>query len=214
MNRLRPEVWGTVKAIVAAGDIMGGEMKRLYLVVALLASGFLISGCAQSKVASSPDSQQQAMKGTEQKESAEGKNGTGKITDKADARVESKEKMPGVREISGGFDDIHFDYDRYVLPADAKPVLRKVADYLLKNSGQKILIEGHCDERGTSEYNLGLGDRRAKVAKDYLVSLGVPSFRVDVMSYGKEKPLCTEQEEDCWRRNRRDHFVLVKASHE
>jgi len=76
----------------------------------------------------------------------------------------------------------------------------------------RLSLEGHCDERGTNEYNLALGDRRAKAVKDYLVSLGVASGRIDVISYGEEKPVCKEQSEDCWAKNRRAHFiVLIKA---
>jgi peptidoglycan-associated lipoprotein len=86
-----------------------------------------------------------------------------------------------------------------------------VADYLTKNRAYKILIEGHCDDRGTSEYNLALGDKRAKSAKDFLLSLGVPSSRADVISYGKEKALCSERTEECWAKNRRAHFVILKG---
>ncbi len=134
-----------------------------------------------------------------------------KITEEKVAKVEEKEVPSAGEEVSGMFEDVHFDFDKYDIKDDAKPVLKSVSDYLIKNAAQRILIEGNCDERGTSEYNLGLGDRRAKAAKDYLTSLGVPSSRIDTISYGKEKPLCTEHTEDCWAKNRRAHFVILKG---
>ena len=104
--------------------------------------------------------------------------------------------------------DIHFDFDRYIIRNDEKPILKQVADTLRKNGNVKVTIEGNCDERGTNEYNLALGDRRAKAAKDFLLSLGIQAGRMDTVSYGEEKPLCTESNEACWAKNRRDHFVL------
>ncbi|HET6515013.1 MAG TPA: peptidoglycan-associated lipoprotein Pal [Thermodesulfovibrionales bacterium] len=184
-------------------------MKQALLV--FIIAGILISGCAQRKVASSPETPSMATEKTREGETG-GKKGPEKITDQRDLKIESKEKTPEAREVSDLFDDVHFDYDKYAIRADAKSVLKRVADYLVKKGSEKVLIEGHCDERGTTEYNLGLGDRRAKAAKDYLVSLGVPSSHINTISYGKEKPLCSLQTEDCWAKNRRDHFVLVKAA--
>ncbi len=108
------------------------------------------------------------------------------------------------------FPNIHFDFDKSFIRDDAKPILAKVADYLAKNNGAKILIEGHCDERGTAEYNMALGDRRATSAKKYLVGLGVDAARLSTISYGKERPLCTEHNEACWQKNRRAVFDLKK----
>ena len=108
------------------------------------------------------------------------------------------------------FEDIHFDFDKYDIRPDAKPLLQGVASWLRKNTFAKILIEGHCDERGTNQYNLALGDRRAKAAKDYLTALGLVSDRIEMVSYGEEKPLCTEKTEECWAKNRRVHFVILK----
>jgi len=106
--------------------------------------------------------------------------------------------------------DIHFDFDRYNIRDDAKVILEENAAWLKKNPGVKIQIEGHCDERGTTEYNLALGDRRAKSTRDYLVSLGIDPGRVLTISFGEEKPQCTEKTEDCWQKNRRSHFVIMK----
>jgi peptidoglycan-associated lipoprotein len=95
------------------------------------------------------------------------------------------------------------------LRADARETLAANAEWLKRFGGMQILIEGHADERGTSAYNLALGERRANAAKDYLASLGVDSSRVRTVSYGKERPQCGEQTEDCWQRNRRDNFVIT-----
>jgi len=108
------------------------------------------------------------------------------------------------------FKDVHFDFDKYDIREDLRATLDSIAVWLKKNRDANILIEGHCDERGTNEYNLALGDKRAKATKDYLFSLGVASNRINTISYGEEKPLCTEQNEDCWQRNRRAHFVVTK----
>ena len=106
--------------------------------------------------------------------------------------------------------DIHFDFDRYAIrPADAE-VLKKTLDWFKENPGQKVRIEGNCDERGTVEYNLALGQKRADAAKNYLIGLGVDARGLETMSYGKERPVCTEHNEECWSQNRRDHFQPVQ----
>jgi peptidoglycan-associated lipoprotein len=103
--------------------------------------------------------------------------------------------------------DAYFDYDKADLRPDARTALSKTADFLKNNPQFKVTIEGHCDERGSTEYNLGLGDRRANAVKQYILSLGVPADRVSVVSFGKEKPFCMESNEACWQQNRRGHFV-------
>jgi peptidoglycan-associated lipoprotein len=105
--------------------------------------------------------------------------------------------------------DIHFDYDRADLRDSDRGVLSQNADTLKKFDFLRITVEGHCDERGSVEYNLALGERRAKAALDYLVSLGVDPGRMKMVSYGKEVPLCQESNEDCWARNRRAHFAIT-----
>jgi peptidoglycan-associated lipoprotein len=105
--------------------------------------------------------------------------------------------------------DVHFDYDSAELRDVDRQVLNQNADVLKKYDFIRITVEGHCDERGSVEYNLALGERRAKAAFDYLVSLGVPADRMRTVSYGKEVPLCTDSNEECWTRNRRDHFAVT-----
>jgi len=104
--------------------------------------------------------------------------------------------------------DVHFDFDKYEVRAQDKPVLDENARWLKSNANALLLIEGHCDERGTNEYNLALGERRAKATRDYLVSVGIEGARITVISYGEERPLCTERAEGCWAQNRRAHFLV------
>jgi peptidoglycan-associated lipoprotein len=103
--------------------------------------------------------------------------------------------------------DAYFDYDKADLRPDARTALSKTADFLKNYPRFKVTIEGHCDERGSTEYNLGLGDRRASAVKQYMVSLGISADRVNTVSFGKEKPFCNESNESCWQQNRRGHFV-------
>ncbi|HXY23443.1 MAG TPA: peptidoglycan-associated lipoprotein Pal [Candidatus Acidoferrum sp.] len=103
--------------------------------------------------------------------------------------------------------DAYFDYDKADIRPDAREALSKTADFLKSYPQIKATIEGHCDERGSTEYNLGLGQRRADATKNYLVSLGVSADRLNTISYGKEKPFCMEHNETCWQQNRRGHFV-------
>lgn len=107
--------------------------------------------------------------------------------------------------------DVFFDFDRFDLSAESAGILRKNAQVLKSKIPQaRILIEGHCDERGTEEYNLALGDKRANAARDFLTDLGVPATRIETISYGEERPFDPEHNEEAWSQNRRAHFVLIK----
>ena len=116
---------------------------------------------------------------------------------------------PPVTPASSPLKDIFFDYDRADLRGDARDILRGNADWLKSNPSARVEIEGHCDERGTNEYNLALGAKRAQAAKEYLVSLGITGERLSTISYGEEIPVCREQAESCWRQNRRARFVII-----
>ncbi|GAB4284181.1 MAG: peptidoglycan-associated lipoprotein Pal [Deferrisomatales bacterium] len=111
---------------------------------------------------------------------------------------------------SPGLERIHFDFDQYVLTPEAREVLARNAQYLMANPGVQIRIEGHCDERGTTEYNLALGERRAKSAFQYLMDLGVDPNRMSVVSYGEEVPLDPGHNEQAWALNRRAEFVEIR----
>ena len=106
-------------------------------------------------------------------------------------------------------DDVFFDLDMATVREDAKPALQKDAGWMKKWGSVAVTLEGHCDSRGSAEYDLGLGNRRATAVKDYLVSLGVPANRLTVVSKGKEQPFCPEANEGCWQQNRRGHFVIT-----
>jgi len=110
---------------------------------------------------------------------------------------------------AGYLKDAFFDYDKSDLRDDARTALSADAEWLKRYRTVQFLIEGHCDERGTSEYNLALGDRRANAAKEYLVSLGVDASRIKTVSYGKERPFCNQSSESCWQQNRRAHFLVT-----
>ena len=105
--------------------------------------------------------------------------------------------------------DVFFNLDQSSLRDDARGPLQKNAEWMKRWSATRILVEGHCDERGSSEYNLGLGERRAAAVKEYLVSLGIAADRIGVVSKGKESPACTESAESCWQQNRRGHFLIT-----
>lgn len=105
-------------------------------------------------------------------------------------------------------EDIYFDFDSSILRSDAQDILRKKAEFLQTYPGVSIVVEGHCDERGTSEYNLALGDRRAESVKNFLVNLGISPSRLTTVSYGEERPANPAQNEDAWAQNRRASFVI------
>ncbi len=185
-------------------------MKKLLF--GLMIAGLVATGCAHKQsIQNGPQAGQEtpaaskSQAGQNEKQNAS----QGPVTSKD---LSGGEVKTSAEEAAGTkIPDIHFDFDKYSLHADAKPVLREVAGILLKHSGMKIVIEGNCDEKGTVEYNMALGDRRAGEAKTALIALGVPANRIETVSYGKEKPLCHESNDKCWAQNRRDHFVLSQA---
>lgn len=183
-------------------------MKKYWIVFVLVA--LVAYGC-QKKIATQPDKsitgQQDAAEAQKPSEKVE------KVTEAKVSGIESKDLgAKAFEEKEGMFQDVLFEYDKYEVKDTYKPVLQSVASWMTKNGAAKLSVEGHCDDRGTNEYNLALGDRRAKAVKDYLVTLGVPAARIDVISYGEEKPLCTQQTEECWTKNRRAHFVVLQKA--
>jgi peptidoglycan-associated lipoprotein len=118
--------------------------------------------------------------------------------------------LPPPREFveTSALRDVYFDFDRYDIRSQDQAILDANATWLKQNEAAVLLIEGHCDERGTNEYNLALGERRAKATRDYLVSVGINASRITVISYGEERPSCTERTEGCWAKNRRAHFLV------
>ncbi len=176
----------------------------------ILAALILFTGC-QKKATRPVEAPSQPVK--EQPDTGQMPKTPEKISEKKVESVTSSDLAPAYAEGKEGmFADILFEYDKYDVKESYRSELQAVAEWMTKNSSAKVSVEGHCDERGTNEYNLALGDRRAKAVKDYLVSLGVASSRIETISYGEEKQVCTEQSEECWLKNRRAHLViLIKA---
>lgn len=109
-------------------------------------------------------------------------------------------------------DTVHFDYNKYAILDQDKETLQKQASWLQKYPEVRVQIQGNCDERGTEEYNIALGARRASAVKDYLVSLGVSAARIDTISYGKDRPICAESTEECWAKNRRGVTAITSGA--
>ena len=163
----------------------------------------VLTGCpppATSKPEASPASAQASAKG---KPTTAAKSKT--PASSLEARREGKAPA------AGPLKDIYFDFDKYDLKPDARATLKVNANWLKANPSARVEIEGHCDERGTNEYNLALGAKRAQAAKDYLVTLGIAKERLSTKSFGEELPVCKEQNEGCWQKNRHDRFVVMTA---
>ncbi|MBI3752978.1 MAG: peptidoglycan-associated lipoprotein Pal [Deltaproteobacteria bacterium] len=127
-----------------------------------------------------------------------------------EARAEAKDEVAAMAEAQGRLLTIYFDFDRFTIRDDMKPVLEKDAAWLKKNSGVKIEIQGHCDERGSVEYNIALGERRAQSIKKYLINAGIDGASLSTISYGKERPVDPRHNEEAWAKNRRGEIVVVK----
>lgn len=166
---------------------------------------FIVS-CAERKVYLPDTKQQKEIPQKEEKVAVEEKKPPDKYAEET-AQLETKQLIKRLQDEIG---DIYFDFDKYDIRQDAIPTLKKVASSLQRYQRLRVIIEGHCDERGTNEYNFALGQKRANAARQYLVSLGISSSRIDIISYGEEKPLCTEKNEACWQKNRRAHFVFIE----
>ena len=172
------------------------------IVVLVAGIGLLVAGCAKKE----PVQQAEETKAPQV------------ATQPAPAPEQPKEEMkpaappmPGLTDEIKAFEDkdIHFDFDKSVLTPDDIELLNGKTSFLKDHPDLTIRIEGNCDERGTVEYNLALGDRRAKAAQDYLVERGIAQNRITTISYGKERPLDPGHNEEAWAKNRRDHFVVT-----
>jgi peptidoglycan-associated lipoprotein len=193
---------------IAAEAVKRSRVLSVLAVTIIAVSFMLVTGC-QKRAVTRPE-QASPPTAKEQPESVQQQKGPEKISDQKGGTVTSEDMPSGYAEGKEGmFDDVLFDYDKYDVKESYKTEMQAVSAWMTKNSSATISIEGHCDDRGTNEYNLALGDRRAKSVKDFLISVGVPSSRIETISYGEEKPLCTEQTEECWAKNRRAHFVIL-----
>jgi peptidoglycan-associated lipoprotein len=153
----------------------------------------IFTGCAENKAV--------VTEGTAQEETAPAQSAA--TTKEQSAKVES------AATAETAVKDIFFEFDKSNISPDAREILKANADFLLKNDDPKVVIEGHCDERGTAEYNMALGQRRAQETKNYLVNLGVKESRIKTISYGEERPFDPGHNEDAWAKNRRAHFTVT-----
>jgi peptidoglycan-associated lipoprotein len=183
-------------------------MKKI-LIACIIIAGLMAAGCSKKEVRTEPTMPPAKEQTAETTPSLKGP-AVEKVTEAELARAETAQPSGEFSEQKITAGDIYFDFDMYDIREDSRPTLENTASILRKDSTLKLIVEGHCDERGTNEYNLALGDRRAKAAKDYLTAAGISSKRIQMISYGEEKPLCAEKTEDCWAKNRRAHFVFGK----
>lgn len=137
-----------------------------------------------------------------------GSSGVGESDLAAGGRVQ--DRVQGEDDGGGPLQDVLFAYNSFELSAGAQQVLEANAAWLQSNTQAKVEVEGHCDDRGTVEYNLALGAKRARTARDYLITLGIPPERLSTISYGEELPQCTDLNESCWQQNRRNHFLVLR----
>jgi peptidoglycan-associated lipoprotein len=184
--------------------------KKWFVVLGVIISLMVMVSCAKKAVREEPVATGKAG------EQAWGKPGEGAeragVEEKSLQASLERKKYPGIEGEfleSSLLKDIHFGFDRYDLTPKAREILAENAELLLKNPRAKIQIEGHCDERGTVEYNLALGERRATSTRQYLISLGVSRDRMSTISYGEEMPLDPRRNEDAWAKNRRAHFIIL-----
>jgi len=177
-------------------------LKMQWFVMTLLCA-LLAVGCAK-KPAPAPDSTMTPTETVMPSESVSGVQSTG-----MQESTVSETAMTTAESAMAELQRVHFDFDQFTLSAEARDLLAANAAYLQANSSVRVRIEGHCDERGSDEYNLALGERRAQAAKDYLVSLGIAADRLETISYGEEMPLDASSNEDAWAKNRRAEFKAI-----
>jgi len=194
-------------------------MKRFVTLMAIFILTAFITGCpkkptiikeeakAPAVEAEKVENEERVRKEAEEKAKAETEERARREAEER-ARLEAEARAREEERKAFRFEDVHFDFDRYEIKERYREVLKDTADWLLKNRDARIVVEGHCDESGSNEYNLALGERRAHSVKQYLATLGVSASRIETISYGEEKPVCAESNEECWWRKRRASFVL------
>jgi peptidoglycan-associated lipoprotein len=175
----------------------------------------LALGACAPTATNKPDGASSATRSTDSGADQRAGEGQRSGTKEADTGASSLKQMQegkdAVTPASSPLKDVFYDFDRYDLSADARTTLRANADWLRTNPSARVEIEGHCDERGTNEYNLALGAKRAQTAREFLTTLGIAGDRLSTISYGEEIPVCREHEESCWKQNRRARFVIVQG---
>jgi peptidoglycan-associated lipoprotein len=179
-------------------------LRSLVVVSLVLLLAAWIAGC--SKTASDP-----ALAGNSTAGRKDGSSAAPNRSQSQGSLDDLQRGQPPVTPANSPLKEIYFDFDSYALRTDARETLKNDAEWLKRNPGVRITVEGHCDERGTTEYNLALGAKRAEAAKDYLISLGLPADRISTTSFGSETPVCRDHTDECWQRNRRGRFVVQSS---
>jgi peptidoglycan-associated lipoprotein len=179
--------------------------------VLILATAPILAGCAMTPNATSDSSSAPSPGGTMAGGSMNGGRAVGSAAaDRSGSSAQGNAARPNPKDFTAKTDlrDIRFEFDSYVIRAEDAQLLDQNADLMKANPSWLVLIEGHADQRGTPDYNLALSERRARASMNYLVSRGVRANRISVMSYGEQRPICSEASEDCWSQNRRAHFLV------
>jgi peptidoglycan-associated lipoprotein len=196
-------------------SLMNTQIPRAAFICGAIA--IALSACAPAAT-NKPDGAAPTARSTDagaagaDKRAGEGQRGGTKESDTgASSLKQMQEGKAAITPPSSPLKDVFYDFDRYDLSADARATLRANADWLRNNPSARVEIEGHCDERGTNEYNLALGAKRAQAAREFLASLGIAGDRLSTISYGEEIPVCREHDESCWKQNRRARFVILQG---
>lgn len=179
-------------------------MKRWVALLVLVVAAALVAGCSSKKKGSGLDGAE-----GEAGYGEEALGGAGASGGSLDLAKQGAYGLGGPGANAGPLRDVFFNYDSFDLDEASRQSLQENADWLKDHPDARVEIEGHCDNRGTVEYNLALGAKRAAAAKSYLVALGIGRDRLTTISYGEELPLCQEETESCWSQNRRAHFVVI-----
>jgi peptidoglycan-associated lipoprotein len=195
-------------------------MKSRFLACAALAAlSLTFSACAKKVAAKAPTPAPAATPiapaVASQPAPARNYSPSAQVASSTPSRLPDEKTRYRIQELLNRIQDAYFDYNQHTLRPDAETALKTdaqtLADLIKQYPDFKLTVEGHCDERGSDEYNLALGDARAKQAKEYLSTLGLPGNQLATISYGKDKPVCADHDEDCWQKNRRAHITQAQA---
>jgi peptidoglycan-associated lipoprotein len=192
---------------------------RLSVLIAVAAIATVASGCHKKAVSAPPPAPQPAVARSAESTPAPAPRSTPApqraVASTPAPRYPTAKEQARIDELLARIEDAYFDYNKHTLRPDAVKALQadstELRDIIVQYPDYKLTIEGHCDERGSEEYNRALGDARAQSAKEYLAGVGIPAAQLAVISYGKDKPVCDEHDETCWQKNRRIHIVAVAA---
>ncbi len=184
------------------------NIKLRGIFVVLILGLIIFTGCAEKKSVVTGDAGQSQQSATTSPTEQQSVTPTGETPESQDVTAEKSVDLEKMARMKSPVSDINFDFDSSSINYEAREILKANANYFMKNRVSSIIIEGHCDERGTAEYNMALGERRAQETKTYLVNLGIRESMMRTVSFGEENPLDPSSTEEAWAKNRRAHFVV------